>query len=555
MKFLAQELIQSAFAQHAARPAISWYDAEKKVQVEWNYEELHLQARSVAAFLNALQPLECNSSAGAVVLCMEKSPVVYAIILGCILANRCFVPLHPRTPIERLKAQLEALGGGVIFSTSATPGVISAQKNPDFWALHFYEFSLPKTGVTTSEWREQIDHLFEFAALRPQPSHSPSLVRRELSLGNCGTAYVVMTSGSSGIPKAIPVGRSQLDAYLQNTRKLWDFSSVDRLTQIYELSFDPAISDIFWAFTNGACLCPFSTLNLANLGGYLERERPTVFGIPPSVLRLALDSGALTNRSFASVRFSAFIGEALKSELVARWARHAPNSVIENQYGPAEATISVSRYRVPRTLYEAETKEELSCPIGQPYEGIDFVLLDDQQNVSCGNEGELAISGQQVNRGYLKNHERTKKAFVSFPWDTQQRTWYRTGDLMTRKADGNYVYLRRIDRQVKLLGQRLELGEIETAVARCSPIPVLGAFLWPLDQTDHATGIIAVLGAYVSASEILTIREQLPKYLSPFMRPRAFFYVATPPLNTSGKIDKIELQQQLLRGEYQELSE
>jgi D-alanine--poly(phosphoribitol) ligase subunit 1 len=537
MNFLVSEMVSDSIQRHLHRPAVSWLDPVTKKTETWNYQQLHERALGLACHFIAH-----SSQNSAVVVCANKSPDVYAAILACVYTRRHFVPLHPRTPPGRLREILAALKVGIVVTARSGSEGSDLLSSDEISELGFAECDLSRNADriqdASGDYRKHFRHAEAGATATPTEQ---------------GLSYIVFTSGSSGAPKAIGIGPSQLHAYLSNSRKLWSFTEFDRITQIYELSFDPSIADIFWAFTSGACLCPFSTMNIAKLGAYMQREKPTVFGCAPSLLRLALQSEVLRQMRFPELRLSAFIGEKLTRDLTDLWSACAPASVIENHYGPAEATISVSRFVVPprvsdmRLTYDAE-----SIPIGKPYDGQSFALVAENLELATNGEGELFIAGTQVSAGYFgdlaEDLARNAKSFIQADWDEKRRTWYRTGDYMRQNSEGDFVFVRRIDSQVKLLGQRLELGEIEAVLAAATSKRVLAVYLWPLEKPDQASGVVAVFASPLAPIEIKTIRAQIAQFLPPAQRPKLFYSVDTPPLSGNGKLDKHQLLEILKLG-------
>ena len=239
----------------------------------------------------------------------------------------------------------------------------------------------------------------------------------------------------------------------------------------------------------------------------------------------------------------------------------------------------MSRYRLPKSRDESSdsTQADHSVPIGWPHAGIEFALVDSAGAVmhridgsaklnsisACifsGNyEGELFIHGQQLSPGYVGDLKATAEKFVYPAWDLKRR-WYRTGDLVSTSECG-LTFMRRVDRQVKIKGQRVELGELETRVTRVlgtgfkhsmstpdQRVPrFLAAFGWPLkEEGGHYESWVTVFDSALASQVWEQLRFQLSDELTPALMPVKWLSVAEPPLNSSGKLDRAALLLKLI---------
>lgn len=233
----------------------------------------------------------------------------------------------------------------------------------------------------------------------------------------------------------------------------------------------------------------------------------------------------LRPNAFPSLRLSLFCGEALPKRLAEQWRRAAPNSIIENLYGPTEATIALTAYRLPTDLSDLPE----IIPIGWPFP---------DHNLFIHNE-ELLLSGPQVADGYWRDPARTTERFIAF----EGRRAYATGDKVALSEHG-YVYLGRLDRQVKIAGHRVELQEVETVlrrVAGCDMAAVLA------DEQDGLLRLVAVITEESRPSEAIAL--DCRKYLPAYMVPARFVRLRDWPLNSNGKADYRALQTRLASGE------
>jgi non-ribosomal peptide synthetase component F len=301
---------------------------------------------------------------------------------------------------------------------------------------------------------------------------------------------------------------------------------------MFELTFDLSVFDMFAAWDNGACLCSPSARDLLNPAGFIRRSELTIWFSVPSVAMLMQRLRTLKPDTFPSLRLSLFCGEALPWDVAADWQRAAPGSHVENLYGPTEATIACTAYPfdAPRARDEAINGV---VPIGLPVGATDVrvVELDSVEEVDVGEDGELLLCGEQVVDGYLDNPEATDRAFV----EIDGRRHYRTGDRVRRAGYGEpLVYLGRLDDQIKVLGHRVELGEVEAAVREAAGAPA-AAVGWPRTSVG-AAGIVAFVAD--TAADPASIRAQVARRLPDYMVPRELHLIDDLPLNANGKCDR-----------------
>jgi len=215
--------------------------------------------------------------------------------------------------------------------------------------------------------------------------------------------------------------------------------------------------------------------------------------------------------------------------------------VIENIYGPTELTIACTAYRWNEATSPAESVNE-TVPIGQPFDGMQVLVVnEDLKEVEPGQDGELLMAGPQLSCGYWHDEARTKAAFVTPPGKTE--VYYRTGDRVRRPKNGEpLVYLGRIDNQIKIMGHRVELGEIEAVIRRFSGMDGVVALGWPLNA-GGADGVVAFVETETLNAAVLS--ENLKTKLPPYMVPRTIHAMRSLPLNANGKYDRKALTEML----------
>ncbi|MCK5347215.1 MAG: AMP-binding protein, partial [Candidatus Heimdallarchaeota archaeon] len=273
---------------------------------------------------------------------------------------------------------------------------------------------------------------------------------------------------------------------------------------------------------------------------YIQNSQLTIWFSVPSTAIFMKRLNTLKKCSFPSIRLSLFCGEPLPEEVVRAWSKAVPNSIVENLYGPTELTIACTYYRWNSKSSDKDDERDI-LPIGYPFPGMSVLVVDDDLNeVLEGAQGELLMSGPQVALGYWKEHEKTMKSYV-IPAGKKE-TFYRTGDIVRRPFGNNpLIYVGRIDSQIKVLGYRVELGEIETVVREESGIDAVVALGWPV-SISSAQGIEVFVEGDKKNLDVKNLRTRVSLRLPEYMVPRKFHMLKEFPLNVNGKIDRKALQ-------------
>ena len=363
------------------------------------------------------------------------------------------------------------------------------------------------------------------------PAHGP---------GGRDIAYILFTSGSTGVPKGVPVSHGNVDAYLRHVVQRYDPGPGARVSQAFDLAFDVSVFDMFVAWGSGATLVVPTRDEVLAPVRFVSERAITHWCSVPSVISVARRLRALRPGAMPGLRASLFAGEPLTLQQAEAWQAAAPNGYIENFYGPTETTITCSEYRLPADRTAWPRTPNGTVPIGQVYPRLDRRIIGPDGEV--GAQGELCIRGDQRFAGYL-NPSDNRDRFFSFeggratPYDgvgpLTDEHWYRTGDSVTAVGDA-LLHLGRLDQQIKLNGYRIELGEIESAlrgqdgVHDAVVVPIAGK-MGEVDLKAMCTG------PRVSPERLkIALLERLPAY----MVPRAIIGVPELPLNANGKIDR-----------------
>jgi amino acid adenylation domain-containing protein len=496
----------SGFLRHAEetpeRPALE-VAAERL-----SYGELALRAARIGA---AIAAHEAADGPALTAVYGSRSASAYAGILGSLWAGNGYVPLNPSFPVDRCREMLLRSGA--------------------------------RTLVVDEEREELVDELLAGVSDPPAVILAGTVAGDELEtidpvrprLGADAVAYLLFTSGSTGRPKGVGVAQRNAVAFLEAIEERYDFGPEDRFSQTFDLTFDLSVFDMFVAWGSGGCLCCPSPAQLISPARFIRESALTVWFSVPSLGAMMRKLRMLKPGSYPTLRWSLFCGEPLPGELARTWAAAAPASTVENLYGPTEATIACTVQRV-RPELEGEDEVNGIVSIGAPFGATGTMVVDESlREVEPGEDGELLLSGPQVTPGYWQDAEKTAAAFVEPPGTVGVH--YRTGDRVRRPVDPRdpLVYLGRLDHQIKVMGHRVEIGEIEAALRDASGIDAAIAVGWPLTESG-AGGIAAFLAD--PEADVQALREELAERLPEYMVPRRIELRDELPLNANGKFDR-----------------
>ncbi|WP_406864116.1 D-alanine--poly(phosphoribitol) ligase [Streptomyces sp. HUAS MG47] len=499
----------------------------------WTYAELDAVARRWAAAL-----IDLGKRPKRVGLLGHRSLVTYAGFLAALYAGATAVPLNKKYPVARNKDIAERAGLDVIMADDGSAGQLAALLREMAEAPPAL---LPDTDEAPSGLPAGAQVVTRAGAEDCTPLSEPVFPDPD------DIAYLLFTSGSTGRPKGVPISHANVAWFVRVNAERYGFTEDDRFTHTADQTFDLSIFDPFLAWAGGACLLPMDSHQLLSPLGFIRDHGITVWLSVPSVAALQARRGLLEPGSLPSLRWSLFCGEALPAPVARAWQEAASTSVLENLYGPTEATVACLVHR-----WDPHTSPDRSVngivPIGAPYPGMEAaVLAADGTPAADGETGELCLYGPQVFAGYWNAPELTEGAFHTTTGDDgEPRRWYRTGDLARRTAGGEYVYIGRLDAQVKVLGHRIETGEVEAHLLQQPGVAQAVVLAVPGEG-----GGDAVLAAVVSGDgiDMDAVDEGLGESLPPYMIPLTYHLLDTLPLNTNGKVDRKSLREQVISGE------
>ncbi len=489
------------------------------------YEQLYERAVPIAATIQEHAP-DCDPKLTAVFA--YRTVTAFSGVLGALLSGNGYVPLNRTFPVERTKLMLERSGcKSVIVDGPSADQLEAVVKDVPYRLLLIFP-DRDDTSVLMRQWPQHT--VVGRHALATPERWTPREIRIQ------DIAYLLFTSGSTGIPKGVMVAHRNVIAFVDCMVERYSITEKDRLSQMFDMTFDLSAFDMFVAWSRGACVCCPSQKTLMKPGKFINDLQLTVWFSVPSTVMFMKRFKMLKPGSYPSLRWSLFCGEPLPVASVQEWERAAPNAVIENLYGPTELTIACTLYRWKGEASVPHSEMGI-VPIGAPYPNMKALVVDELlREVADGRDGELLMTGPQMALGYWKDPEKTAQAFVVPPG--KEETYYRTGDRVKKGSSGVFVYLGRVDFQVKVHGHRVELGEIEAVVREESGFDGVVAVGWP--QTPSGAGGIVVFIEGTHA-DVQALRKQVSLRLPDYMVPSEFQFVDKLPLNVNGKHDRKEL--------------
>ncbi|WPB81916.1 amino acid adenylation domain-containing protein [Archangium violaceum] len=481
------ELFEAQVARTPDAPAVA--DAGEVL----SYRELAVRAWRIASLLRR----QGVGSEHVVALGMERPTDVVSSIMGTLAAGGAWLPLDISSPPERLRLVLEDAGAHVVLTREAMTGRFAGEGR----AVLAVESAASEPSAPPTS--------------RPEPHHA---------------AYVLFTSGSTGRPKGVVVEHRQLAHATQARFEVYGTPGV--CVPLSPFTFDASLAGLFWTLLHGGTLrFPDSGVmdDPRELAASLARHGVThLIGVPVLYAQIlaAAPAGGLSHLRAVTVG-----GEACPRELVRAHHEALPNTALFNEYGPTEATIW-------STVHKVDPTDPGSVPIGRAIPGARVYVLGERlQPVPVGVPGELYVGGAGVARGYLNRPELTSERFVADPFDTSPGArLYRTGDRVRWRKDGVIEFLGRQDGQVKVRGFRIEMGEVEAALAAHAGLREVA-----VAAREDGRGGRRLVGYVVPhqrpgpTPDALRafLRERLPEY----MVPSAFVERETLPRTRNGKVD------------------
>jgi amino acid adenylation domain-containing protein len=449
---------------------------------------------------------------------LHKSVDGLAAILGILKAGAAYVPVDPESPPARAASILEDCAVRLVVTDHDLAPALRRQYAGPENVPEMVELVEPGGGRALAAWLTALAPLHPTAAADPDPD---------------APAYLLYTSGSTGKPKGVVVSHRSATAFVDWCSDSFSPTPEDRFSSHAPFHFDLSIHDLFVSLKHGASVLLIGdddSKNPQRLASLIARERITIWYSTPSILALLEEHGRLERHDCRSLRYVLFAGEVFPIPSLRRLLDRWPEPQYFNLYGPTETNVC-TWYAVPRPFSEDQTD---SLPIGQVCAHYRALVVDGHRPVEDGQQGELLISGPGIMTGYWDLPDRTATAFLV---DAHGTRWYRTGDIVSRRSDGVFLFHGRRDRMIKRQGYRIELGEVEAALARHPGVSGAAA----VSRTDPSTGrvmIVAFLTCRPTGKpSILDLKAFCRDVLPRYMTPDRFMFLDAIPQTSTNKTD------------------
>ena len=452
-----------------------------------------------------------------VVVFLPKSIDTVMSFAGILLSGHFYVPIDVKSPQQRIEK---------IVSKIAPYRIVSKR---------LYQQQLESLGISGSDivYLDDIDSTGSTASIDDMIAACRNTTDRIIDTDPC---YIMHTSGSTGIPKGVVVSHRGVADYIEWAVACLGVDENDLIGNQAPLYFDNSTLDIYLSWATGAALhlIPEATFMFpAKLVDYLEKHAVTFVFFVPSVLVSISQFNFLTPERLPVLKKIVFAGEIMPTKHLAYWQKNLPDKVYVNLYGPTEITVDCTYFIVDRIYEPAE-----SLPIGYPCRNTDVMILNESDEpAETGEKGELCVRGSSLALGYWDNAEKSNDVFVQNPLQKHYfDRMYRTGDIVYKNDMGQIMFIGRKDSQIKHMGYRIELSEIETAAMSLEEVSNC-CVLYHIDNKE-----ITLFYQGNRAIPDGEFRKLLTQSIPTYMIPRKFHFMEKLPLTSSGKVDRKTLE-------------
>ena len=462
---------------------------------------------------------------------MNKSVDCATAIYGIMAAGGAYVPLDPAAPVARLKYVIENCDIDILVTDARmapklSEVLVESPVKLIVGMMEEHEAIAQQDGAKYIGWQELCQR---------ESCKYPALGLTENSL-----AYILFTSGSTGVPKGIMHSHRSGMCWAQTTVAAYQLSGSDRISNYAPLHFDLSTLDYFGSALAGATTVMIPeeyTRFPVSMAELIATEKLTIFYTVPYALLQLLSSGALELHRFPALRAILFGGEPMPPKHLQRIMALLPEVAFFNVYGPTE-TNGVTHYRVnAAALHSGE-----AIPIGEVYPNVEALVLDAAgEPVADGTEGELHICAGTIMRGYWRRPDLNQRVFWQRAQDMQRADYFvRTGDIVIRQQSGEFEFCGRQDRMVKTRGYRVELDDVEAAIVEYHAVKEGAVFIVP-DPSGSVVIAAAVIPVEDETLQLQDLQRHLHQRLPPYAMPTNIEMMQDFPRTSSGKTDRVSL--------------
>lgn len=482
----------------------------------YTFSEVYNISKKIAGSL-----LSIANKRKPIIIYMEKNCNALLCMWAAIISGNFYVIIDPSLPFERINKMLEVL---------STDTIITDRK---------YETSIEKTIFVGKRV------IFEDIINNNITKEVLDIIENSIEqICDIDPVYAMFTSGSTGIPKCVLVSHRSVIDFIDNFVEIFEIKNTDIFANQAPFDFDVSVKDIF------SCIKVGATLNIIpkkyfifpkQLVDFLEERNVNTLVWAVSALCILSSRNIFEYKVPSKIEKVIFSGEVMPVKQLLIWMKYYPNTVFANVYGPTEITCNCTYYIIDKS--KLDTRKPI--PIGKEFPNKRVILISDDGNIIHKSElntiGEICVMGSGLALGYYGDREKTKKVFVKNPFDNNKlEIIYKTGDLAYYMEDGNLYYAGRKDLQIKYMGHRIELLEIDQIISSIDGINGVCTFF---DQDKDK--IISFFEGEIDNKDILKL---LVKTLPKFMIPTEFIKLDRLPINKNGKIDRKNIFDEYLRG-------
>ncbi len=494
--------LESSAAKYPDR--IAFKDKDEAI----NYSDLLKRSQKIAAVIRKNAQMEQFEKNKPVAVFIDRNIKSLQLFLAVVYSGNFYVPIDPTLPVERIQAMLDTLRPACCISATTR--------------------KLPVEAQAFDSLIEQSEEIEEY--------YTDSIKTiRELSI-DTDPVYAIFTSGTTGVPKSVIVSHRSVIDLVYRFKESFPFPEHPVMANQAPFDFDVSVKDIYNSLYLGGTVVvvPKSYFVMpAALFPYLQENNVNVLIWAVSALRIVQNFKLFDACIPDKIALVMFSGEIMPVKCLNYLMDYWKDATFVNLYGPTEITCNCSSYIVHDRLEDTD-----SIPIGKSFANTEMFLIDPdtmQRIRRTGEKGEICVKGSCLALGYYRNPEQTELAFVQDPEVTSYKDlMYRTGDIGYYDESGDMYYVGRKDHQIKHMGHRIEMGEIETVVNAIDEIKMACAV-----YKEAKEMIYLYYSADAECDNIII--KQIRKLLPAYMLPNKFVYMKELPMNAHAKIDRKKL--------------